>query len=107
MAKENIVIIDYTNHRGERREREIIPIEIVFGGSKWHSEPQWLLRATDCEKNEERHFAMKDIHSWKPKFGLEEIYQGIDLAKTQDYSAKLTIFNDDGTNADFRPAGHG
>lgn len=60
------VIIDYTNHRGERSKRNIIPAEVVFAYNDWHPEPQWLLRAYDIKKGEDRHFAMNNIHSWEP-----------------------------------------
>lgn len=62
-----LVIIDYTNHRGERAKREIIPLELKWEVSEWHLEPQWVIRALDLEKAAERHFAMKSIHSWEPK----------------------------------------
>lgn len=57
-------IIDYTNWRGERRERTVTPISIVFGPTEWHPEPQWLLEAIDSEKGLRR-FAMANIHSWR------------------------------------------
>lgn len=60
------VDIDYTNYRGERAVRRIIPVEMTFSASlPWHSEVQWTLLALDVEKREHRSFAMKDIHSWK------------------------------------------
>jgi len=59
-----IVGIDYTNWRGERTLREIIPISIRFGTSEWHPEPQWLLLAYDIDKQAEREFAMDGIHKW-------------------------------------------
>lgn len=62
-----IVEIEYTNWRGERARRLIIPSTIRFGGSHWHKEQQWLLRAWDISKGEAREFAMKDIHDWTPK----------------------------------------
>lgn len=61
------VIIDYTNWRGERSLRRILPLETFFGLNEFHPGEQWLLKAIDVEKNVERVFAMKDIHSWKPK----------------------------------------
>lgn len=61
------VTIDYTNWRGERSERIIIPLEIVFESNQWHPEPQWLLRAWDVEKKAERLFALQTIHSWDGK----------------------------------------
>jgi predicted DNA-binding transcriptional regulator YafY len=60
------VIIDYTNHRGQRSMRIINPKTIVWKSSDWHSEPQWILDAWDYDKVADREFAMKDIHSWKP-----------------------------------------
>jgi predicted DNA-binding transcriptional regulator YafY len=61
------VIIDYTNYRGERALRKIIPNNLFFGISAYHPESQWLLEAWDIEKKASRTFAMKDIHSWKPE----------------------------------------
>ena len=59
------VTIDYTNYRGERGLRRIIPDQISFGSNEWHPEPQWLMLAYDCEKKAERLFAVRDIHSWQ------------------------------------------
>jgi hypothetical protein len=61
------VLIDYTNHRGERRWRRIKPFgPIRFGSTTWHREPQWILPALDLDVEANREFAMKDIHGWKP-----------------------------------------
>lgn len=60
------VCILYTNHRGETAYRRIIPRSIAFGTSPWHSEPQWLLKAFDVDKQAERDFAMLDIKEWLP-----------------------------------------
>lgn len=60
------VEIDYTNYRGERRKRRVIPRCIEWENSERHTQMQWVLRALDVEKGEARGFAMKDIHSWKP-----------------------------------------
>lgn len=59
------VEIDYTNWKGERFIRRIVPIRIFFGSNEWHTKPQWLIEANDLEKNAPRTFAMKDIHSWE------------------------------------------
>lgn len=61
------VIIDYTNWRGERNFRTILPVETFFGLNEFHPGEQWLLKAIDVEKNVERVFSMKEIHSWTPK----------------------------------------
>lgn len=59
------VIIDYTNWRGEQRERHIVPQYIVFGSTEYHPGQQWLLVAHDLEKGVRRTFAMDCIHSWR------------------------------------------
>lgn len=70
--KPELVEIDYTNWRGERRTRIIYPIHIVFHQNQWHPEPQWLLRAYDGgEGGPVKDFAMKDIHGWSPAVPLE------------------------------------
>lgn len=65
MEKEKIVEILYTNWRGEKSIRLIIPEQIYFGKTEWHPLRQWLLKAYDCEKKAPRDFALKDIASWK------------------------------------------
>lgn len=60
------VMIDYTNHRGERAERRIMPIAIRFENNNWHSKSQWLLEAVDLDRGQIRIFAMAKVHSWKP-----------------------------------------
>jgi predicted DNA-binding transcriptional regulator YafY len=68
-AKEHqFVVIDYMNYRGERRERIVWPLTFVFGKSPFHDDgEQWFMNAMDMETGNYRMFAMKDIHSWKPK----------------------------------------
>lgn len=60
------VEIDYTNWRGERSVRRIIPLAMGFTHNQWHTKDQWLLTAMDVEKKEARTFAMANIRSWKP-----------------------------------------
>lgn len=60
-----IVTIDYTNWRGERKERKINPLSISFENNEWHSDTQWLLLAIDIESGIVKTFAMCNIHSWK------------------------------------------
>lgn len=61
-----IVTIDYTNYKGERRKRRIMPMDIEFRVTPHHTTPQWILHAWDIEKDARRSYAMKDIHSWEP-----------------------------------------
>lgn len=60
------VLIDYTNHAGVRRVRQIAPRDnqFYFGNTEWHPESQWLLDAYDVQKDDLRTFAVKDIHRW-------------------------------------------
>lgn len=60
------VVIDYTNYRGERRLRAILPLGIMYDSNEWHPEAQWMLTALDVEKEEVRTFAMANIHGWHP-----------------------------------------
>ena len=59
-----VVVIDYTNWKGERSLRRIEPQQMVMGSNEWHPKEQWLLLAWDIAKASYRHFAMKDIHMW-------------------------------------------
>jgi hypothetical protein len=60
----SVVIIRYTNHRGETANRRIVPIGIRFGSTEWHPEQQWLLEAFDLDRDATRSFAMRDILEW-------------------------------------------
>lgn len=64
MFKDEEVLIDYTNYRGERGSRLIRPLSIRFEKTEYHPEIQWILRAIDINKGATRDFAIKDIHSW-------------------------------------------
>jgi len=58
------VTIDYTNYRGERATRRIVPVRMDWGKNQYHTKPCWMITALDCDKDEIRTFAIKDIHSW-------------------------------------------
>lgn len=67
------VIIDYTNWRGERAKRHIMPIHMWFGHNRFHGDrEQWFVEAVDLDKGETRVFAMEKIHSWKQETPNEE-----------------------------------
>lgn len=59
-----IAVVRYTNWKGQTQTRRIEPIKIFFGTTEYHPDPQWLLKCFDVDKNAERTFSMKDIHSW-------------------------------------------
>lgn len=61
------VTIDYTNWRGERRKRNIIPRRMRFGSNEWHRTPGWLMDAFDLDACEERTFSLANVHSWSPR----------------------------------------
>lgn len=69
------VNILYTNWRGEKRWRSILPQEVFFGATQWHPEEQWLLKALDLEINETRDFAMKDIEKWSGEGHLSPLHE--------------------------------
>ncbi len=63
---EKAIEIDYTNWRGERAWRTVIPYHIVYESNSWHPEKQWLMMAYDPEKDSVRSFALAGIHGFRP-----------------------------------------
>ena len=55
------LVFEYVNWQGEKNIRKVKPHRIWYGSTQWHPNPQWLLEATDIEKQEIRNFALKDI----------------------------------------------
>lgn len=67
MSSRKLLEIDYTNHRGERTTRRVLPYGTMrFGTSEFHKTPQWLIPAFDLDRKADREFALKDIHSATP-----------------------------------------
>lgn len=62
MTIERVIQIDYTNYRGERAIRNIIPWMLQFRTSEHHHDLQWMIVAWDIDKNAWRSFPIKDIH---------------------------------------------
>lgn len=60
------LVIDYTNWKGERRNRRVMPLTLWFGVSEFHDEAQWFLRAIDLERNVMRDFSLSTIHGVQP-----------------------------------------
>lgn len=52
---------DYINYRGEASRRRVRTEGIYYGATDYHPEKQWLLKAEDLDKGEERIFAMNDM----------------------------------------------
>jgi hypothetical protein len=64
MSKEGadqIIKVQYTNYRGETAIRTIWPIDISFKSTEYHPEQQWILRALDVDKGQQRDFALRDM----------------------------------------------
>lgn len=57
-------LIDYTNWKGQRAERTILPLQLWYGTTEQHPEPQWIVRAVDSEKQLLRDFTLHTIHYW-------------------------------------------
>jgi len=64
LNKNHPVKILYTNWKGEKRVRNIIPEKIWFGKTEWHPEEGWLLRAYDIDKKDYRDYDLSHIHKW-------------------------------------------
>lgn len=63
---DRIVEIDYTNWRGERRVRQIMPSgSMKFMSNNYHDREQWLVEAVDQEDLKVKLFALGCIHSWR------------------------------------------
>jgi predicted DNA-binding transcriptional regulator YafY len=53
----------YVNWKGEVGNRKVIPLEVVFETNEFHgSEPLWLMKALDLDKNEIRYFDLNKIN---------------------------------------------
>jgi hypothetical protein len=59
-----VVQIDYTNHRGERSVRKVLPERLYYGSTEYHPKLQYLLEAIDVERDVKRTFALSSIHCW-------------------------------------------
>jgi hypothetical protein len=61
------MVLDYTNWRGVRNTRIILPSgDMRFESNAWHPKPQWILYATDVSDGNVKGFAVSGIHSIRP-----------------------------------------
>jgi predicted DNA-binding transcriptional regulator YafY len=67
--EDRAVTFAYTNHRGEKSRRRVVPSGIRFGSTQYHAAPQWLLEGFDLDRQAERTFAMQDVEDWLPLGG--------------------------------------
>ena len=61
LKSQNPFVFSYTNWRGKRSTRRVIPRSVWYGASEYHSGQQWFMRAYDIEKQSVRDFALDDI----------------------------------------------
>ena len=65
MDEQRAVMIDYTNHKGERSLRRITPRRFFWGSNQYHPDPQWLVEATAHDREgATRVFALSHVHQW-------------------------------------------
>ena len=58
----NILKFEYKNWKGNIGIREIVPIEMWYGSTEYHTEIQWLIKAYDTQDWDKiKDFAIKDI----------------------------------------------
>lgn len=54
----------YTNYKGEKRIRKIVPLRLYFGVAlPYYDTPQWLLEGYDLVKQGRRVFALNNINT--------------------------------------------
>ncbi len=102
-AERGAVVVDYTNYRGERRWRRIIPLQLVFTSNRWHPKPQWLLRAIDKDKREARAFALTGIHAWAAPSSLPDARMADPTAQTEPLTTGQLIVAEWETNPIYEP----
>lgn len=66
-AEGKVLYLDYTNWRGERSWRTVVPLDKPpeFGPTPHHKGPVWTLRVYDLDRQAERSYVLEDIHQIK------------------------------------------
>ena len=73
---DKVVVVDYTNYRGDRAWRLLSPHNFTFAKTQYHPRDQFLFAAFDLIKGEERTFAMEGVHAW---LSIEDFVKKYDL----------------------------
>jgi hypothetical protein len=55
------LVFAYTNHRGEKAARRVIPLGWWFGATDFHPEPQWYFKAWCFDRQAVRDFDMRRV----------------------------------------------
>ena len=87
-ADPKTLVMDYTNWRGERARRSIVPTgQLRFGTTEWHPKPGWLLEAWDPSKGAMREFALSDCD-----FSLRQGNFHADIPEQPQGSGQLSLY---------------
>ena len=106
MSQNKQITITYTNWKRETRERVIEPIEIWFGSTRWHPDEQWLLKAMDINKGEERDFAVTQISKMTGKSMPNTVSQNTDELSAAA-TKEVKLFTDGGSRGNPGPSAIG
>jgi hypothetical protein len=60
----NPIKVEYTNYRGEKGVRTIVPLSFFFGTTEYHPKEQWLIKLWDVDRQAERIYALQEITRW-------------------------------------------
>lgn len=73
------ITVSYKNWRGVTSTRNIIPNYIYYGSTEYHPEDQYLLKAYDLDRRENRLFAFKDFDWNTAIYHDKDIYTGVQI----------------------------
>lgn len=55
------LLFEYTHHNGETKIHKVAPRQLVLSATPYTQEPEWILEATDLQKNEPASYILKNI----------------------------------------------
>lgn len=86
----------------------IEPIKIWYGSTRWHPDEQWLLKAIDIDKGEERDFAMTQIGGIEGMQQDKSTNTAETIASPETYEVKeVKLFTDGGSRGNPGPSAIG
>ena len=65
MLKHASLYMGYVNFKGKDGYMNLKPLEVVYAGTEWNSNEQWLLRALNTDRNIIKDYPLKDVLWWK------------------------------------------
>ena len=60
------VTFGYQNWRGENAERSAQLLRMYYGKNDYHPQTQWIVVGLDLDKDQERHYSLKDMENVIP-----------------------------------------